>query len=298
MGSRKQTPSRNAARTPQGRAAVRKGNGTAKAGGTAKAAGKAPPPAKAKASPKTAAVKAKPARVAKMAPAPTKAAASKPKAELIRVPPKRPGPAKTAAGPPKKAAKPHPAITMPQDAAKAPAISSRQSPPMKRHGQHINGSSPAHEALSAAAPPARRPRKLASQSLPNGYRPSDAEPFMNDHQRLYFRNKLLQWKDDIIKQNRETLQILHDDTLQHADLADRATSEAERALELRARDRQRKLINKIDAALARIEDGSYGYCEETGEPISLKRLDARPIATLSLEAQERHERRERVYRED
>ncbi len=140
--------------------------------------------------------------------------------------------------------------------------------------------------------------KLSAIVLPVGYRPSESEPFMSDHQRLYFRNKLLQWKEDIIKQNRETLQILHDDTFQHADLADRATSETDRALELRARDRQRKLISKIDAALARIEDGSYGYCEETGEPISLKRLDARPIATLSLEAQERHERRERVYRED
>jgi DnaK suppressor protein len=106
------------------------------------------------------------------------------------------------------------------------------------------------------------------------------------------------WKEDIIRQTKETLEGLHEDSVQHADLADRATSETDRALELRARDRQRKLISKIDAALARIEDGTYGYCEETGEPIGLKRLDARPIATLSLEAQERHERRERVYRED
>jgi DnaK suppressor protein len=160
---------------------------------------------------------------------------------------------------------------------------------------------------SATAPPAHITGKpmnkkaraeLSSIVLPAGYRPTDDEPFMNPRQRVYFRNKLQNWKEDIIKQNRETLQILHDDTLQHADLADRATSETDRALELRARDRQRKLIAKIDAALARIEDGSYGYCEETGEPISLKRLDARPIATLSLEAQERHERRERVYRED
>ncbi len=130
------------------------------------------------------------------------------------------------------------------------------------------------------------------------YRPSDDEPFMNQRQRLYFRNKLKTWKEDIIRQTRETLAGLHEDSTQHADLADRATSETDRALELRARDRQRKLIAKIDAALARIEDGSYGYCEETGEPIGLKRLDARPIATLSVEAQERHERRERVYRED
>ena len=130
------------------------------------------------------------------------------------------------------------------------------------------------------------------------YRPSDDEPFMSERQRVYFRNKLLAWKDDILRQNRETLQGLHEDTSQHADLADRATSETDKALELRARDRQRKLAAKIDAALARIEEGTYGYCEETGEPISLKRLDARPIATLSLEAQERHERRERVFRDE
>lgn len=130
------------------------------------------------------------------------------------------------------------------------------------------------------------------------YRPSESEPFMNERHRIYFRNKLLTWKDEILRQTRETLQVLTEDSAQHADLADRATSETDRALELRARDRQRKLIAKIDAALARIEDGTYGYCEETGEPIALKRLDARPIATLSLEAQERHERRERVFRED
>jgi DnaK suppressor protein len=134
--------------------------------------------------------------------------------------------------------------------------------------------------------------------LPDNYRPSEDEPFMNECQRAYFRRKLLVWKEEIIHQTRETLQGLHEDSTQHADLADRATSETDRALELRARDRHRKLIAKIDAALARIEDGTYGYCEETGEPIGLRRLDARPIATLSLEAQERHERRERVYRED
>ncbi len=134
--------------------------------------------------------------------------------------------------------------------------------------------------------------------LDPNYRPSEDEPFMNERQRAYFRNKLKTWKEDIVRQTRETLAGLHEDSTQHADLADRATSETDRALELRARDRQRKLIAKIDAAIARIDDGSYGYCEETGEPIGLKRLDARPIATLSLEAQERHERRERVYRED
>ncbi len=140
--------------------------------------------------------------------------------------------------------------------------------------------------------------KVSSIVLPPDYRPSEDEPFMNELQRVYFRQKLLTWKEDILRQTRETLAGLHEDSTQHADLADRATSETDRALELRARDRQRKLISKIDAALARIEDGTYGYCEETGEPIGLKRLDARPIATLSVEAQERHERRERVYRED
>ncbi len=130
------------------------------------------------------------------------------------------------------------------------------------------------------------------------YRPTEKEPFMNERQREYFRAKLLIWRDDILKEARETLQHLQDENQNHPDLADRASSETDRAIELRARDRQRKLIAKIDAALHRIEDGTYGYCEETGEPIALKRLEARPIATLSVEAQERHERRERVYRDD
>lgn len=130
------------------------------------------------------------------------------------------------------------------------------------------------------------------------YRPSEAEPFMNERQREYFKKKLLAWKDDILRESRETLQHLQDENVNHPDLADRASSETDRAIELRARDRQRKLISKIDAALQRIDDGSYGYCEETGEPISLMRLDARPIATLSIEAQERHERMERVHRDD
>jgi DnaK suppressor protein len=130
------------------------------------------------------------------------------------------------------------------------------------------------------------------------YRPTDREPFMNERQREYFRNKLLAWKDEILKEAQETLQHLQDENQNHPDLADRASSETDRAIELRARDRQRKLIAKIDAALHRIEDGTYGFCEETGEPIAIKRLEARPIATLSIEAQERHERRERVYRDD
>ena len=130
------------------------------------------------------------------------------------------------------------------------------------------------------------------------YRPTESEPFMNERQREYFRDKLIAWREEILKEARETLQHLQDESQNHPDFADRASSETDRAIELRARDRQRKLIAKIDSALDRIEDGSYGYCEETGEPISLKRLDARPIATLSIEAQERHERRERVYRDD
>ncbi len=130
------------------------------------------------------------------------------------------------------------------------------------------------------------------------YRPSEDEPFMNERQLEYFKQKLLNWKEDILRESRETLSHLQTDTENHPDIADRASSETDRALELRTRDRQRKLISKIDDAMRRIEDGSYGYCEETGEPIGLARLDARPIATLSLEAQERHERRERVHRDD
>lgn len=134
--------------------------------------------------------------------------------------------------------------------------------------------------------------------LEETYKPSEDELFMCDRQREYFRRKLLTWKEDILHESRETLAALQNENENHPDLADRASSETDRAIELRARDRQRKLIAKIDAALTRLEDGSYGYCEETGEPISLKRLDARPIATLSIEAQERHERREKVYRDD
>ena len=136
------------------------------------------------------------------------------------------------------------------------------------------------------------------ETLDVDYVPSDKEPFMNDRQRDYFRQKLVNWKKEILKESRETLETLQDQSDKLPDMADRASSETDRSIELRARDRQRKLIAKIDSALRRIDDGSYGYCEETGEPISLKRLDARPIATLSIEAQERHERREKVYRDE
>lgn len=138
--------------------------------------------------------------------------------------------------------------------------------------------------------------KIDKQS--KAYKPTTKEPFMNERQREYFRGKLNDWKKEILRESKETLELLQDESGKLADMADRASSETDRSIELRARDRQRKLISKIDAALRRIDDKTYGYCEETGEPISLKRLEARPIATLSIEAQERHERREKVYRDE
>ena len=134
--------------------------------------------------------------------------------------------------------------------------------------------------------------------LPKNYTPTDKEPFMNAKQKEFFRRKLNDWRDEIISETKETLNNLQYESSNFADLADRASSETDRSLELRARDRQRKLIAKIDEALSRIDDGSYGYCEETGEEISLKRLIARPIATLSIDAQELHERKEKIYRDD
>ena len=233
------------------------------------------------------------------------------------------------------AKKPAGAAATGRDAAKAPKSGDKKQAPVTKKAFPINKVPPQKSVASTAAkvqpevgaaalakvkaPPARTiavakpdpakrtqggaskmaPRaKVSEIVLPPGYRPSEDEPFMNEMHRAYFRRRLIEWKDEILRQTRETLAILHEDSTQHADLADRATSETDRATELRTRDRQRKLIAKIDAALGRIEDGSYGYCEETGEPIGLKRLDARPIATLSVEAQERHERRERVYREE
>ena len=133
--------------------------------------------------------------------------------------------------------------------------------------------------------------------LPEDYKPAEDEPFMNERQLEYFRRKLLKWKSELLAGSRETIEALQDGTRAIPDVADRASEETDRALELRTRDRQRKLVAKIDAALRRIEEGEFGYCEKTGEPISLKRLDARPIATMTLEAQERHERREKVHRD-
>lgn len=134
--------------------------------------------------------------------------------------------------------------------------------------------------------------------LPEDYRPAEGEPFMGERQLEYFRRKLITWKQELLDQSAETLEELQNSARSVPDIADRASEETDRAIELRTRDRQRKLVAKIDAALRRIETGEFGYCEMTGEPISLKRLDARPIATMTLEAQERHERSERVHRDD
>ncbi len=144
----------------------------------------------------------------------------------------------------------------------------------------------------------KEPGMKAETFLPDDYQPAEDEPFMNDRQLEYFRRKLIAWKHDLADENKHTIEGLQDSARAVPDIADRASEETDRALELRTRDRQRKLVSKIDSALRRIEEGEYGYCEVTGEPISLKRLDARPIATMSLEAQERHERREKVHRDD
>ncbi|MFK5979250.1 MAG: RNA polymerase-binding protein DksA [Rhizobiaceae bacterium] len=139
---------------------------------------------------------------------------------------------------------------------------------------------------------------MSNTAINGEYTPSDNEPFMNDRQKEYFRRKLGTWKNDILRESRETLETLSVQSEKLPDASDRASSETDRSIELRARDRQRKLINKIEGALRRIDDGTYGFCDESGDAISLKRLDARPIATLSIEAQERHERREKVYKDD
>ena len=147
-------------------------------------------------------------------------------------------------------------------------------------------------------PAAKGAHMKAEAFLPDDYKPAEDEPFMNDKQLEYFRRKLLAWKADILEDSRDTIETMKGATRNIPDIADRASEETDRALELRTRDRERKLVAKIDAALRRIDEGEYGYCDVTGEPISLKRLDARPIATMSLEAQERHERREKVHRDD
>ncbi len=138
----------------------------------------------------------------------------------------------------------------------------------------------------------------AEHFLPEDYMPAEDEPFMNDRQMEYFRRKLIKWKNSILDESAVTIESMKGTTRNIPDISDRASEETDRALELRTRDRERKLIGKIESALRRLENGEYGYCEETGDPISLKRLDARPIATFSLEAQERHERREKVHKDN
>ena len=144
----------------------------------------------------------------------------------------------------------------------------------------------------------RESDSLTSDHLTSDYRPSAEEPFMVPRQQAYFRAKLLNWKDAILRESKETLVQLQVDSLREADVTDRASSETDWSIELRTRDRQRKLVAKIDAAIRRIDEGEYGYCEVTGEPISLARLEARPVATMTVEAQERHERQEKISREE
>ena len=154
------------------------------------------------------------------------------------------------------------------------------------------------ELSMSKAGPAKGAEMKQEVFLPDDYQPAENEPFMNDKQLEYFRRKLLNWKQELLAGTKDTIEGLQDSTRNIPDVADRASEETDRALELRTRDRQRKLVAKIDSALRRIDEGEFGYCEVTGEQISLKRLDARPIATMSLEAQERHERREKVHRDD
>ena len=151
---------------------------------------------------------------------------------------------------------------------------------------------------SASAGKKKVKKKAKRVVLPTGYRPSDKEPFMSSRMREYFRQKLLKWREELVRESEETLMSLQEGGIVEPDIADRASIETDRSLELRTRDRARKLIAKIDEALERVEKGTYGYCEETGEPITISRLEARPIATLSIEAQERHERMERTNRDE
>ena len=186
-------------------------------------------------------------------------------------------------------------------AAAKPRKSSVKSTPKTKVASKPSKPAVASRRAAKSTPSVAKPRlvlKSSGTTLPPDYRPLEKEPFMNSRQLEYFRLKLLAWRVELLKESEETLESLQEGNLQEPDIADRASAEMERAFELRTRDRARKLISKIDAALHRIEDGSYGFCEETSEPIGLKRLEARPIATLSVEAQERHERMERTHRSD
>ena len=239
-----------------------------------------------------AAPKSKPARpVPKPKKAAPRAAArpakkdSKPKKPVAAPKPKAPPPKAAAKPAPKPAAAPR-AVPAPKAAAAPAKINGKAAPEPKRSRSE-------RDAVASL-----RANLYVREKLPNGYMPSEIEPFMSVKQLAYFKNRLLEWRDELLRESSQTLMHLQEHSVAEPDLTDRASTETDRALELRTRDRERKLIGKIDSALQRIADGSYGFCEETEEPIGIKRLMARPIATLSIEAQERHERRERVYRDD
>lgn len=206
--------------------------------------------------------------------------------------PKKPvAAAKPRVAAPKVAAKPVPkAVPAPKP---APAPKAAPPSPVNKTPAEPKRSKSEKDAVASL-----RANLYVREKLPNGYVPSEAEPFMSARQLSYFKNRLLDWRDELLRESSQTLMHLQEHSVAEPDLTDRASTETDRALELRTRDRERKLIGKIDSALQRIADGSYGFCEETEEPIGIKRLMARPIATLSIEAQERHERRERVYRDD
>jgi DnaK suppressor protein len=185
----------------------------------------------------------------------------------------------------------------------APAVKSSKKPEVKSSPAKKPASpatkKPATKAAPVAAKPAPKVRAVYKPAkLPQGYKPTASEPYMNPNQQEYFRQKLLAWRKSLMDESRETLDHLHEENWHQADIADRASLETEAGVELRTRNRYLKLISKIDSAIRRIEDGEYGYCEETGEPIGLKRLEARPVATLSIEAQERHEKIEKQYTDE
>lgn len=182
----------------------------------------------------------------------------------------------------------------------APAVKSSKKPEVKSSpAKKTVAAKPAAKAAPAAPKPTPKVKAVYKPvKLPQGYKPTASEPYMNPNQQEYFRQKLLAWRKSLMDESRETLDHLHEENWHQADIADRASLETEAGVELRTRNRYLKLISKIDSAIRRIEDGEYGYCEETGEPIGLKRLEARPVATLSIEAQERHEKIEKQYTDE
>ena len=299
MASRAKAKGRKPAAKAKPRKAVKKKVAAAKRRPASKAASKKAPKKKASAKKAPAKKTARPKKAAANAkkPAAKKARAAASKKSKPKAPPKKAAPkAKSSVGkkataeaaPPKK---------------KAAGKATPKAP--KKSAAELKAEAAKEAKLAAAeraklAEEERRKRALLHKraKVSKNYQPTEKEPFMNAKQLAYFKNKLLDWRDELLRESTQTLAHLQESSLAEPDIADRASAESDRSLELRTRDRERKLISKIDEALGRIVDGSYGYCEETDEPIGLKRLEARPIATLSIEAQERHERRERVYRDE